>query len=373
MPLGAWESFARHDEFLVGDFDGNGRDDLVVYNMVDFTMPYFALLLSNNPATEVGFTVAVRYDRELPGWGAMKPGDKFYVGDFDGDGKSDLYVANTNLTDWPMGYLGMLRSTGTGFEMVRRYDDVLPGWDRIKPGDQFLVANIDGLGGKDLYVANTSDWCAGYLISLLSNGTSLNKGSRYDQTLPGWGNLLGGDQFFVGRFDSSDREGLYAFNGTNYPVPYLGVFRSVGGGALDVPVLHEGSVEGWAQLKPNDRFLPANVDGLPGTDLFVSNFQDWGSHKYVGHMVVSEDGFRGDWQDGTLGKWNLAAGDVFHVGNFDGTPSGGTALDDLVVHNDATSKEERFGVLISDGNTLTTSALYSKWLHHYRYHSSGYY
>jgi hypothetical protein len=151
------------------------------------------------------------------------------------------------------------------------------------------------------------------------------------------------------------------------------VFRSVGGGTLDVPVLHEGSVEGWDQLKPNDRFLPANVDGQDGTDLFAVNFVDWGTHKYVGHLVAHADGFRGAWQDGTLGKWTLGAADVFHVGNFDGTPGGATALDDLVVHNDAVSKEETFGVLLSDGNALTTASLCPKWLHHYRYHSSGNY
>ena len=103
LPLGVWGDFADHDQFLVGDFDGNGRDDLVVYNVVDFPVPYLAILLSIDPATGFGFDAVVRYDQSLPGWGDMKPSDRFYVADFDADGRSDLYIANTSLTDWPMG------------------------------------------------------------------------------------------------------------------------------------------------------------------------------------------------------------------------------------------------------------------------------
>lgn len=123
----------------------------------------------------------------------------------------------------------------------------------MSPNDQFLVANVDGLGGQDLYVANTRDLCQGYLTSLLSTGTALTAGVRYDRVVPGWANL-------------------YVYNLVDYSATYLG------------------------------------------------------------RLLARPDGFQGSFQSNTIGKWNLAVDDVFHVGNFDGrTPR----LDDLVVHNDA--------------------------------------
>jgi hypothetical protein len=268
-----------------------------------------------------------------------------------------------------MGYLEMLRSTGSAFQHVARYDDVLPGWDKMKPGDQFYVANIDGLGGKDLYVVNNTDWCSGYLLSLLSTGTTLVKGTRYDQMLGGWADLRPGDQYFVGDFERTGREGLYAFNGSDWPTPYLGVVRSLGSGALDVPILHEKYVPGWDELKTHDRFLPANIDGQGGTDLFVRNMLDY-PDRYIGRLIARPEGFQGSWQMNQVGKWNLANADVYHVANF----AGGTAassLDDLIVHVDP-ANNEFVGLLSNNGFSLSGPVLYWKWIHHLPYHSSGY-
>ena len=63
----------------------------------------------------------------MPGWGGLAENDQFYVADFDGDGKKDLFVFNGD--DWSMTYVAMLRSTGTGFTLVRRFDGNMPGWE----------------------------------------------------------------------------------------------------------------------------------------------------------------------------------------------------------------------------------------------------
>ena len=79
-------------------------------------------MLRSNGAS---LSMSRRYDAKLPGW-QMRDNDRHYVGDFDGDGKADLYVFNGD--DWSIAYLGMLRSLGNGLCLVERYDGNVPGW-----------------------------------------------------------------------------------------------------------------------------------------------------------------------------------------------------------------------------------------------------
>src|SRR4030095_2031031 len=155
MPDPVWDAFRPGDRFLVGDFDGDGKQDLFVYNFTDWSMPYFAMLRS----TGSGFAGVRRFDRDLPAWGEMMSGDQFFVADFDGDGKDDIVVFNGS--DFSMGYLLMLRSTGTDLQFVRRFDDTLPGWGSMKRNDTFFVANFNRDRRADLYVSNQKDFSIG--------------------------------------------------------------------------------------------------------------------------------------------------------------------------------------------------------------------
>src|SRR5258706_4774026 len=99
-----WQ-FSHDDRFYVADFDGDGKADRFVFKCINWAFPYLGMLKSSGTA----FAVAHRFDHVLPSW-QMTPGDQFFVGDFNGDGKDDLFVFNG--TNWAFPYLGMLRSTG---------------------------------------------------------------------------------------------------------------------------------------------------------------------------------------------------------------------------------------------------------------------
>src|SRR5205085_2249073 len=133
-----WDDFRPNDKFYVGDFDGDGRDDLFVFNALDWAIPYFAMLRS----TGSGFETVHRYDLQLPGWDDMRQNDQFYVADFDADNRDDLYVFNG--PDWNISYLEKLQSLRNTLVAGHRWDGNVPGWDDLKPHDQFFVADING-------------------------------------------------------------------------------------------------------------------------------------------------------------------------------------------------------------------------------------
>ena len=57
--------------------------------------------------------------------------------------------SSSTAANWSIPYVGMLRSSGTGFSLVDRYDANMPGW-QMRPGDQHFVGDFtgDGQGGS---------------------------------------------------------------------------------------------------------------------------------------------------------------------------------------------------------------------------------
>src|SRR5205085_3575207 len=146
--------------------------------------------------------------------------------DVDGDGKDDILVFNGS--DFRVAYLLVLRSTGNDLQFVRRYDDTLPGWGSMKRNDQFFVARFNRGARADLYVSNQADWSGGYLLMLSSNGNGFDYVKRFDDTLPGWGSMKRNDQSHVGDFNADGLSDLYVFNGPDWSMPYLLMLASTG-------------------------------------------------------------------------------------------------------------------------------------------------
>ena len=149
-----------------------GKEDLWVFNGHDWSIPYLAMFRSNGTS----LTMVKRYDKSLAGWQMAKE-DRYYVADFDGDGKADLYVFNGH--DWSTAYLAMLKSTGAALVMVKRYDGSAPGW-QMREHDQHFLADVDGNGKADLFVYNHADWSREYLGVMVSSGTALNASWKED-------------------------------------------------------------------------------------------------------------------------------------------------------------------------------------------------
>jgi hypothetical protein len=251
-----------------------------------------------------------------------------------------------------MPYLAMLRSSGTGFSVVKRYDKIFAGWQMAK-NDKFFVGDFNGDGKEDLYVFNGDNWSIPYFAMHRSSGAAFTMVKRYDKNLAGW-QMTKGDKFYAGDFDGDGKCDIYVFNGTNWNVAYIAMMKS-SGSALSMARRYDGNAPGW-QMRKNDQHFIADINGDKKADLFVYNYQDW-NKEYLGTMRSGGNSLSCAWKVDWVGEWNLGAVDRFIPCNFEGA----AGKRDLFVHN-----TNWFG-MIKANPTLTLQKLYYKWIHNYRH------
>lgn len=352
----SWE-FRSSDILVPADFDHDGKTDLYVINLTAWNKAYLVMLKS----TGTGFTPVRRFDGVLPGWGEMRDGDQFYAGDFSGDGRSDLMVFNG--TDWSMPYFLMLRSTGDNLTYSRRYDRFLPGWEMGRH-EKFFVGDFNGDGRQEVLSQNTQDWNQVHLMVFRSLGSSLGLTDRFYGEIRINNGLFWTmrrqDELFLPNFNGDKTTDLVIFNGRDWSPEYLGLFALVEG-KLSFRHRYDGSVPGW-DMRRRDRFYVSDVNGDGKQDLVVYNGSNW-STQYLGMLRSNGDGtLSGSWQSDWIGSWNLGAGDDFHVADF----RGAAGWDDLFVFN-----KNWFGLLRSYATRYQLEAIYPKWIHNHRYHAYG--
>lgn len=338
---------AVHDQYFVGDFDADGKQDVFVFNGADWAIPYLGLLRSDG----TGLQGVARYDDVIPGFWAMTAGDRLLVGDFDGDDRDDVFIFNGS--NWAIPYLGMLRATGTALSGVQRYDGSLPGWI-MRSKDKQFVGDLDGDGTADLYVFNGDNWSNRYLGMVRSTGTALSTVKLFSASLPGWV-MRATDQIQVGDFDGDGKSDLYVFDSGSWLGANLLMDRSTGSD-LSFVKRYNGlflNIPGWS-LRRGDRFFVADANKDSKADLFVWNpAADWAT-EYLGTLMSTGTGLSGSWSADWVGGWNLGAVDRLLVANYEGGP--GRA--DIFIRN-----KNWFGLLRRADTGLAMDRIYFHWIY----------
>ena len=339
---------APNDRYYVGDFNGDGTDDVLVFNGKDWIRPYLAVLVAHAG----GLEGAVRYDGTIAGFWWMAPDDQHFIGDFNGDGTDELVVFNGS--NWATPFLGLVSANGGTLAGVVRYAGDLPGWT-MRPRDRFYVGDFDADGKDDLYAWNGDDWPGRYLGMIRSSGTALDRLKLFADALPGW-TTASGDRFRVADFDGDGRDDLYVFNGSDWAQAYLLMVRSTG---TDLAFVHRydsssaaATIPGWT-LGRGDRFLvgDANRDGRD--DLFVYNpAVDW-PKEYLGTLQSTGTELSGSWSADWVGNWDLDPGDNILAVDYEGSGS----RSDLCIRSAG-----RIGLLRRAPGGFVADRLYRQWI-----------
>ena len=351
--------FRNKDNILSGDFNGDKLEDFFVHNTDQWVMPYVGLVKSEGES----FKIVRRYDGSLPSW-ALKRGDEGFSADVTGDGKAELIIFNG--TNWAIPYLGIWKVTEDNRLILhRRFDRFLPGWEMGK-NESFRFQDLDGDGSMDIIAINKSNWRKVQIHTykrLFSGGTLVDRFYGNINNGINW-NINKKDKYKFGDWDGDGRVSLAIFNGKKFTTEYLGLWRSSSNGVFSGYKLYSDRIPGW-NFRPNDEIKKFNRKGNTYDDLVVFNPHDWGSKEYLG--IWRNDGagnLSGIWQEGWIGGWNLGSVDSLKVVDFRGTAQ----WDDLFIFN-----KNWFGLLRGQGSRFALETIYYKWVENHRYHGSNLY
>ncbi len=192
-----WWLIDSDDSWVAGDFDGDGRDELLAINPNGWhhTMAYNG---SSWQFIEGGSNGSIHW------WNIAS--DDFYVaGDFNGDGRDELLAVNPN------GWHHTIAFNGSSWSFVEGDGSGSIAWWFIAGNDSYAVGNFTGGVEEELLAVNPNGWHH----TMRFNGSSWSFVEGDGGGAIHWWFISGNDNFTAGDYDCDGLDELLAVNPAN--------------------------------------------------------------------------------------------------------------------------------------------------------------
>ncbi len=235
------------DQILVTDYDGDGKDDLVLYRPGTGVI---RIAHSNGNGT---FTSVFASTTGINGFNLRNSVDKIVSLDFNGDKKKDLMLYRSGPKSVGGGAVSMLQSLGNGTYTTVFHSDTtgIAGYD-FQGGDRVLVGDVNGDKFDDLILYRPGTGKA-WVVKSNGNGTFVASQSG-TVGFGGFGMGMGMDVATVGDVNGDGKADLFMFH------PGTGVVWVARGTSAGTFVYH------WSNTNGVDHNYQCCFGGIGGFD-----------------------------------------------------------------------------------------------------------
>ncbi len=244
------------DKALVGDVNGDKKDDLVLINTHYSGGAIRAIdLTSGNTIKWINHSGS-----GFNGW--MDSSDKMFIGDINGDKKEDLVLVNTNYSGGAIRSIDIM--TGNTIKWIDHSDGGFGGW--MDSSDKMFLGDVNADSKKDLVLVNTN-YSGGAIRAVnLTSGTNIKWINHSGAGFNGW--MDSSDKMFLGDVNGDKKEDLVLIN-TNYSG---GAIRSVdimSGNTIKWLDHNGGGFNGW--MDSSDKMFLGDVNADNKKDIVLVN------------------------------------------------------------------------------------------------------